>query len=42
VVELPVRVYAWRLILAKDGVLNWSLDQIGLGSVNVAYSNWAM
>ncbi len=37
-----VRVYAWRLILAKDGVLNWGLDQIGLGSVNVAYSNWAM
>jgi putative spermidine/putrescine transport system permease protein len=37
-----VRVYAWRLILAKDGVLNWALDQVGLGSVNVAYSNWAM
>ncbi len=37
-----VRVYAWRLILAKDGVLNWFLDHIGLGSVNVAYSNWAM
>ena len=37
-----VRVYAWRLILAKDGVLNWTLDQVGLGSVNVAYSNVAM
>ena len=37
-----VRVYAWRLILAKNGVLNWTLAQIGLGSVNVAYSNWAM
>jgi putative spermidine/putrescine transport system permease protein len=37
-----VRVYAWRLILAKNGVLNWALAQIGLGSVNVAYSNWAM
>jgi putative spermidine/putrescine transport system permease protein len=37
-----VRVYAWRLILAKDGVLNWTLDKIGLGSVNVAYSNTAM
>jgi putative spermidine/putrescine transport system permease protein len=37
-----VRVYAWRLILAKDGILNWTLDHIGLGSVNVAYSNWAM
>jgi putative spermidine/putrescine transport system permease protein len=37
-----VRVFAWRLILAKDGVLNWSLGQIGLGSVNIGYSNWAM
>ena len=37
-----VRVYAWRLILARDGVLNWTLDHVGLGSVNVAYSNWAM
>jgi putative spermidine/putrescine transport system permease protein len=37
-----VRVFAWRLILAKDGILNWSLGQIGLGSVNIGYSNWAM
>ncbi len=37
-----VRVYAWRLILARDGVLNWALDHVGLGSVNVAYSNTAM
>ena len=37
-----VRVFAWRLILAKDGVLNWALGQIGLGSVNIGYSNWAM
>jgi putative spermidine/putrescine transport system permease protein len=37
-----VRVYAWRLILAKQGVLNWTLDQVGLGSLNVAYSNVAM
>jgi putative spermidine/putrescine transport system permease protein len=37
-----VRVYAWRLILAKDGILNWLFDGVGLGSVNVAYSNWAM
>src|SRR3954463_3834771 len=37
-----VRVYAWRLILAKDGVLNWALHHLGLGSVNVGYSNWAM
>ena len=37
-----MRVYAWRLILARNGVLNWTLGEIGLGSVNVAYSNWAM
>jgi putative spermidine/putrescine transport system permease protein len=36
------RVFSWRLILAKDGILNWFLEQIGLGSVNVGYSNWAM
>jgi putative spermidine/putrescine transport system permease protein len=37
-----VRVFAWRLILARDGVLNWFLEQLGLGNVNVGYSNWAM
>jgi len=37
-----VRVYSWRLILAQNGILNWTLDKIGLGSVNIAYSNWAM
>ncbi|HEY3206340.1 MAG TPA: ABC transporter permease [Gaiellaceae bacterium] len=37
-----VRVYAWRLILAKNGVLNWTLDNLGLGTIGVAYSNWAM
>lgn len=37
-----VRVFAWRLILAKDGVLNWFLGQLGLGSVNIGYSNTAM
>ncbi|MGB2695827.1 MAG: ABC transporter permease [Dehalococcoidia bacterium] len=37
-----VRVYAWRLILAKEGILNWTLGQLGLGSVEIAYSNWAM
>ena len=37
-----VRVYAWRLILAQDGILNWALAQVGLGPLNIAYSNWAM
>jgi putative spermidine/putrescine transport system permease protein len=36
------RVYAWRLILAKEGVLNWTLEQLGLPTVGIAYSNWAM
>lgn len=26
-----VKVYAWRLILAKQGILSWLLDSIGLG-----------
>jgi putative spermidine/putrescine transport system permease protein len=25
-----VRVYAWKLILANEGVLNWSVDKVGL------------
>jgi putative spermidine/putrescine transport system permease protein len=37
-----VRVYVWRLILSKDGVLNWALEQLGLGAVNIGYSNWAI
>jgi putative spermidine/putrescine transport system permease protein len=37
-----VRVFAWRLILSKDGILNWSLEQVGLEAVNIGYSNWAM
>jgi putative spermidine/putrescine transport system permease protein len=37
-----VRVYVWRLILAKDGILNWVVGNLGLGSLNIGYSNWAM
>jgi putative spermidine/putrescine transport system permease protein len=37
-----VRVYAWRLILAHDGALNWSLDKLHFGSADVGYSNTAM
>jgi len=36
------RVYAWRLILAHDGVMNWALHRIGLPGLEVGYSNWAM
>jgi putative spermidine/putrescine transport system permease protein len=37
-----VRVFAWRLILAKDGILNWFIGQLGFGALNIGYSNWAM
>jgi putative spermidine/putrescine transport system permease protein len=36
------RVYAWVLILNHDGLLNWSLDRIGLGPVNLLYTNAAV
>ena len=37
-----VRVYAWRVILDQNGILNWSFDKLGLGSVDIGYSNWAV
>jgi putative spermidine/putrescine transport system permease protein len=37
-----VRVYVWRLILSKDGILNWTLEKLGLGALNVGYTNWAI
>jgi putative spermidine/putrescine transport system permease protein len=37
-----VRVYAWRLILSNDGVLNWVLHGLGLPSAGLAYTNWAV
>jgi putative spermidine/putrescine transport system permease protein len=37
-----VRVYAWRLILANNGALNWFLDVLHLPDIGVGYSNWAM
>jgi putative spermidine/putrescine transport system permease protein len=37
-----VRVYAWRTILSGDGVLNWSLHQLHLGSVNLGFSRWSL
>jgi putative spermidine/putrescine transport system permease protein len=37
-----VRVYAWKVILAQDGILNWSLAKIGLPAANIGYSNTAM
>jgi putative spermidine/putrescine transport system permease protein len=36
------RVYSWRLILSKNGALNWTTDKLHLGSLNLGYSNTAM
>jgi len=36
------RVYAWLLIFASNGALNWAVDKIGLPSLGIGYSNWAM
>jgi putative spermidine/putrescine transport system permease protein len=37
-----LRVYAWRLILDHDGLLNWSLGKLGLPAANIAYTNVAV
>ena len=36
------RVYAWIVILTKDGTLDWTTQQLGLGSPNIGYTNVAM
>ncbi len=36
------RIYAWRLILAHDGALNWTLHRLGLPGLDIGYSKWAM
>ena len=36
------RVYAWQLILEHDGLLNWSLQKLGLPAANIAYTNTAV
>ncbi len=36
------RVYAWQLILEHDGLLNWSLQKVGLPAANIAYTNTAV
>ena len=37
-----LRVYAWRLILDHDGLLNWTLGKLGLPAANLAYTNVAV
>jgi putative spermidine/putrescine transport system permease protein len=37
-----VRAYAWRVILDEHGILNWGLDKLGVGGLNVGFTNWAV
>jgi putative spermidine/putrescine transport system permease protein len=37
-----VRVFAWKLILSPQGFLNWIVETLGLGSLQLANSNWAI
>jgi putative spermidine/putrescine transport system permease protein len=37
-----LRVYAWRLILDHDGLLNWTLGKLGLPDASIAYTNVAV
>jgi putative spermidine/putrescine transport system permease protein len=36
------RVYAWLLIFANNGALNWTMRKVGLPPLDIGYSNWAM
>jgi len=36
------RVYAWIVILTKDGTLNWTFRHLGLPQPNIGYSHTAM
>ena len=37
-----VRVYAWRVILQQDGILNWTLNKVGLPGADLAFTNTSM
>lgn len=43
-INVVVRTYAWRVILAngENGVLNWTLAHLGLPSVKLLYTEWAI
>jgi len=36
------KVYAWLLIFSHDGVLNWSLGKVGIGPLNLNFTNTAV
>jgi putative spermidine/putrescine transport system permease protein len=37
-----VRVYAWRVILKENGVLNWALNGVGLPDADLAFTRTSM
>jgi putative spermidine/putrescine transport system permease protein len=37
-----VRIYAWRLILDRQGLVNWTLHKMHLFSVDISFTNWAI
>ena len=37
-----VRVFAWRIILTPNGFLNWLANSVGLGSLQLGRTNWAI
>ncbi|MEO8293255.1 MAG: ABC transporter permease [Actinomycetota bacterium] len=37
-----VRVFSWKLILSPTGLLNWTVETLGIGSLQIANSGWAI
>jgi putative spermidine/putrescine transport system permease protein len=37
-----VRVFAWKLMLQGNGLLNWSAERLGLGGVQIGASYWGI
>lgn len=37
-----VRVFSWKLILSPTGLLNWTVENLGIGSLQIANSGWAI
>jgi putative spermidine/putrescine transport system permease protein len=37
-----VRLFSWKLILSPTGLLNWTVEKLGLGSLQIANSGWAI
>ena len=37
-----VRVYAWRVILAPNGMLDWTTSHLHIGTFNFGFSSWSV